>query len=158
MKTHFALVFLLVFSLSFSFAQSAGDSNSANTSNRDKLIGAWRLLWVEEQGKDGKPIRSEPRGIIMYARDGHMSAQIEAPKQDPAMKNPVNYEKGGYEAYFGTFEVDEEAHTVTHHVLGALVPTLIGKDLTRIYRFDGKQLVMKSARADEHWTIAWEHY
>ena len=61
-------------------------------------------------------------------------------------------------AYFGTFEVNEQAHTVTHHVEGALVRSLIGNDLTRVYRFSGNQLVLTSSRPDEHWTIAWEHY
>jgi len=36
------------------------------------------------------------------------------------------------------------------------VRSLIGKNLTRVYRFEGKQLILKSSRPDEHWTIAWE--
>jgi hypothetical protein len=70
----------------------------------------------------------------------------------------VQYDQGGYEGYYGTYEVNEKEHTVTHHVEGALVKGLIGKDLTRVYKFEGKQLVLRSSRADEHWTICWEHY
>ena len=55
------------------------------------------------------------------------------------------------------YEVDEAAHTVTHHVEGALLRSLIGKNLTRVYRFEGRQLILTSSRPDEHWTIAWEH-
>jgi hypothetical protein len=72
--------------------------------------------------------------------------------------NPVKYDQGVYEAYFGAYEVNAEAHTVTHHVKGSLVRVLIGKDLTRVYRFSGGQLILKSSRPDEHWTIAWERY
>jgi len=88
-----------------------------------------------------------------------MSVQIMArePEALPSA-GPVQYEQCGYEAYYGKYEVDERAHSVTHHVEGALVRTLIGRDLTRVYGFSGKQLILKSSREDEHWTITWEHY
>jgi Lipocalin-like domain len=54
--------------------------------------------------------------------------------------------------------VDENAHAFTFHVEGALVRTLIGKDLPRAYEFRGNQLIVKSTRADEHWRVAWERY
>ena len=89
-----------------------------------------------------------------------MSVQIMLPGADDArtVTNPVKYDQGGYEAYYGTYEIDEQAHTVTHHVEGALVRALVGKNLTRVYRFEDGQLILKSSRPDEHWTIAWEHY
>jgi hypothetical protein len=70
---------------------------------------------------------------------------------------PVQYAQGGYEASFGTYEIDERAHHFTYHVEGALVRTLIGKDLTRVFEFSGKQLIVKSSSPDEHWRVAWEH-
>ena len=70
----------------------------------------------------------------------------------------MQYSANGYEGYFGRFEINGAAHSVTHHVQGALVRSLIGKDLTRIYSFSGKQLILKSSRADENWRIVWEHY
>jgi hypothetical protein len=124
-----------------------------------QLVGAWRLAWVEEQGVDGQLHKDDRTGILVYTRDGHMSVQIMA--RDalvPPAAGPVQYEQGGYEGYYGRYDVDERAHSVTHHVEGALVRTLIGHDLTRVYQFSGKQLILKSSRADEHWTIAWEHY
>jgi len=71
---------------------------------------------------------------------------------------PVQYAQGGYEASYGTYEIDERAHAFTYHVEGALVRTLIGKDLTRIYEFLDKQLLVKSSSPNEHWRVAWEHY
>lgn len=70
----------------------------------------------------------------------------------------MQYAHGGYEASFGTYEIDERAHNFTYHVEGALVRTLIGKDLTRVYDFSGNQLIVKSSSPDEHWRAAWEHY
>ena len=57
-------------------------------------------------------------------------------------------------ASYGTYQVDERAHTFTFHVEGALVRSLVGKDLPRSYEFSGKQLIVKSTRADEHWRVA----
>ena len=71
---------------------------------------------------------------------------------------PVQYVQGGYEASFGTYEIDEPAHHFIFHVEGALVRSLIGKDLTRVFEFSGKQLIVKSSDPDEHWRVAWEHY
>jgi hypothetical protein len=140
-------------------AQSPGNASADKNAVRDKLIGAWRLAWLEEPAAEGKAARVERTGTLLYTRDGHMSVQIMAPRaESPAESGPVQYEQGGYEAYFGTFEVNEQAHTVTHHVEGALVRSLIGNDLTRVYRFSANQLVLTSSRPDEHWTIAWEHY
>jgi hypothetical protein len=67
------------------------------------------------------------------------------------------YSQGGYEASFGTYQMDD-AHTFTFHVEGALVRSLIGKDLPRAFEFSGKQLIVKSTRADEHWRVTWERY
>ena len=71
---------------------------------------------------------------------------------------PVQYAQGGYEASFGTYKVDEHAHSFTYHVEGALVRTLIGQDLTRLYNFSDRQLIVESSNPDEHWKVAWEHY
>ena len=148
-------MFLIVGMSAFLQAQSAADS-----SVKQKLIGAWRLAWVEEQGADGKMNRIVARkGTLVYTGDGHISVQIMLPSpEDSPVGNPVKYDRGGYEAYYGTYDVNEQAHTVTHHVEGALVRALVGKDLTRVYHFEGAQLILKSSRGDEHWTIAWEHY
>ena len=53
--------------------------------------------------------------------------------------------------------IDESTHSFTYHVEGALLRTLIGKDLTRVYNFSDKQLIVKSSNPDEHWRVAWEH-
>jgi len=98
-------------------------------------------------------------GLAVFTRDGHMSVQVmerNPPAQTPA--GPEQYSQGGYEASFGTYAIDDSAHTFTFHVEGALVRTLIGKDLPRAFEFSAKQLIVKSTRPDEHWRVAWEHY
>ena len=131
---------------------------AARTPVRQQLIGAWRLV-SDEETVNGKLTKLDQTGILTYTSDGHMSVQImDKNPNDSDVGAPMQYSANGYEGYFGTFDVDEAAHSVTHHVQGALVRSLIGKDLTRIYTFSGKQLVLTSSRPDERWRIVWEHY
>ena len=71
---------------------------------------------------------------------------------------PVQYAHGGYEASFGTYQIDENSHTFVFHVEGAMVRSLIGKDLPCAYEFSGNQLLVKSTNPNEHWRVGWEHY
>jgi hypothetical protein len=142
---------------------SGSQDRDANRDIRGQFLGAWRLAWLEEQGADGKIQRADCTGLLVYTRDGHMSVQVmyRNPPADPqkaTTRPPVQYAQGGYEASFGTYEIDERAHSFTFHVEGALVRSLIGKDLRRVYDFSGKQLIVKSPNPDEHWRVAWEHY
>ncbi len=127
--------------------------------DRDQFVGAWRLASLEQQGADGKMHRIDCCGMFVFTHDGHASVQVmehEPPTQTPA--GPEQYSQGGYEASYGRYDVNERAHTFTFHVEGALVRTLIGKDLMRAYEFSGKQLIVKSTRPNEHWRVVWEHY
>jgi hypothetical protein len=124
---------------------------------RERFIGAWRLEWLEEEGADRKVHRADCTGLLVFTRDGHMSVQVMYRNpQGATQAGPVQYAQGGYEASFGTYEVDEHTHTFTYQVEGALVRSLLGKDLTRVYEFSGKQLILKSASLNEHWRVAWE--
>ena len=130
---------------------------SQSGSAREKLIGAWHLVHMEEQGPDGKVHRiTDRKGMLVYTRDGHISVQLMFPKAESAQSS--EYAQGGYEASFGSYDVDEKAQTVTHHVQGSLTRGLVGKDLPRVYRFSGGHLILRSARPDEHWSVTWEHY
>ena len=137
---------------------SGSQDRGRTESTQNRFVGAWRLAWLEEEGADGKIHRADCTGLLVYT-DGHMSVQVMY-RNPQAGTNaaPVQYAQGGYEASFGTYEIDERAHSFTYHVEGALVRTLIGKDLTRVYDFSGKQLIVKSSSPDEHWRVAWEHY
>jgi Lipocalin-like domain len=148
---------LLVVAMIFSLSVSAQTANK--TSAREKLIGAWHLLQIDAPDPAGKamPI-PQPKGMLIYTRDGHMSVQLIYPKSANSLSN--EYVQDGYEASFGSYDVDEATHTLTHHVQGSVTrDLLVGKDLPRIYQFtrDG-HLIIKSARPDEHWSVTWEHY
>jgi Lipocalin-like domain len=139
-------------------AHSAEQKDAIPGSAKEKLIGAWRLVSLEGPGPDGKMNRvTDLRGMLLYTRDGHMSVQLMYPKSASGLTN--DYVKNGYEASFGSYDVNEEAHTVTHHVQGSITEGLVGKDLPRAFQLtDDGRLIIKSTRPDEHWSVTWEHY
>ena len=91
--------------------------------------------------------------------DGHMSVQIMFAKAESAQSNaPMQYAQGGYEASFGSYDVNEATHTVTHDVTGSLVRALVGAALPRVYQLSHQRLIIRSTRSDEQWSVGWERY
>jgi hypothetical protein len=159
MKKLPSLVVVSLF-MSVSAVTLCGSQDRGETAGiKERFVGAWRLVSLETQGPDGRIQRADSTGMFVFTRDGHASVQVMEHNPPPqAHAGPEQYSQGGYEASFGTFAIDERSHTFTFHVEGALVRTLIGKDLPRSFEFSGKQLIVKSARPDEHWRVAWEPY
>lgn len=144
--------------LPLTYAQASAKKATAPVSAREKLIGAWHLVRIDAPGPDRKPVETpQPHGMLIYTRDGHMSVQLMYPKEANMPSN--EYVQDGYEASFGSYDVDEKAHTLTHHVEGSVTRgLLVGKDLPRAFQFVDGHLVIRSSRPDEHWSVTWEHY
>ena len=123
------------------------------------FVGTWRLVSCEAREPTGVvqyPLGQHATGQIIYDARGNMSAQVmreERPafaSQDSARATDVEVRAAyeGYVAYFGTYTVDPEKHTVTHHVQGALLPNWIGGDQLRYYSFDGERLLLSTPRVE----------
>jgi hypothetical protein len=156
MKTlHYGIAVLVAVFTTIAQAQSA----KGQATDRERLIGAWHLAHIDSPGPDGKSANAvQPQGMLIYTSDGHMSVQLMYPKSANTQSN--QYVQDGYEASFGSYDVDEATHTLTHHVQGSNTrDLLVGKDLPRVYQLnpDGR-LIIKSTRPDEHWSVTWEHY
>jgi Lipocalin-like domain len=125
----------------------------------EQFIGAWRLVSLEVTDADGKVHSGDSTGMFVFTREGRLAVQV-MDRTPPAVPHdgPEQYAQGGYEATFGRFEVDERTHTFTYYVEGALVRTLVGKALPRVYEFKGNQLIVKSANPAERWRAVWGHY
>lgn len=119
----------------------------------DHLIGNWTLVSYDALAPDGS--RSLPFGTavgrLSYDEHGNMSGQVMRPHRAPVTlvegSQQVRAAYTGYIAYFGTYEVNEERNTVTHHVQGALNPSWVGGTQVRRMRFDGDLLELQ---ADVH--------
>ncbi len=107
------------------FGGAQGAEQNGAGCDREKLIGAWHMVSMEEQGADGKLTHHSDRtAMLLYTRDGHVSVQVMSPPESGAEANPA-YSVNGYEASFGSFDMDRKAHTLTHHLQGANVPALV---------------------------------
>jgi len=119
-----------------------------------KFVGAWRLVSAEYHAADGSTVDSpwgpEPQGMLMYDAYGNMSAQLSRKDRarfaggDPLRGTPEEV-KGAFEsyaAYWGRYEVDERAHTVTHHVQQAMFPNWADTKQTRRYEFRDGRLIL----------------
>ncbi len=125
-------------------------------SEKDRFIGTWKLAWLEEPDATGTVHKADCTGLLVYTQDGHLSVQVMYRNAQPGGQNgPVQYAQGGYEASFGRYEINDD-HTFTFHVDGAMVRSLIGKDLPRAYEFSGNQLIVKSTDPKERWRVTWE--
>jgi hypothetical protein len=138
---------------------ASAQSTKSQGGDREKLIGAWHLVHIDLPGPNGnKADMPQPTGMLIYSCDGHVSVQLMYPESQHDLNN--QYVHDGYEASFGSYEIDEATHTLIHHVQGSNTgDLLVGRDLPRVYQFtkDG-HLVIRSARSDEHWSVLWEHY
>jgi len=157
MTVHYGILALLLVAACGASQTRSAEKKGPSGSDQERLIGAWRLASIA--GPDGKLLTTGvPTGMLIYTRDGHMSVQLMYPKSAGALSN--EYVQNGYEASFGSYDINEATHTVTHHVQGSNTGArLVGKDLPRVYQFsaDG-HLIIKPARPDEHWSVTWEHY
>jgi hypothetical protein len=149
---------VVFFLISVTTTTLCSQGRDESDSIHERFVGAWRLASLEQEGADGKIHKSDSTGLLVFTRDGHMSVQV-MDRNPPAQAaaGPEQYSQGGYEASFGTYEIND-AHAFTFHVEGALVRSLIGKDLPRAFELSGKQLIVKSTRPDEHWRVTWERY
>ena len=137
----------------------------------DRFIGVWRLISCERNSMDGRtdyPYGEKPVGRITYDRAGRMSAQLMRPGRrstvTPGMSlitsnasaEEIREAVNGFTAYFGTYDVDESAQTVIHHVQACLVPSWVGTDLKRTYRFNSTRLVLTAAAPANVLELIWE--
>lgn len=134
-------------------AQSAPDAPDHTTEIENRLAGAWKLVSLEELSAEGQVHKADCAGMFVFTSDGKASVQVMYRNGQTGS----TYAHGGYEASYGSYHIDSSS-TFTFHIEGALVRTLIGKDLKRAYEISGNRLTVKSTDPNEHWKVVWERY
>ena len=84
-----------------------------------KLIGAWRYVGTRVDGGN-RDRGANPKGMIYYGPHGEMSVQVAPDVKRTRAGAGMTAEEAkialtDYIAYFGTYTIDEQAGTVTHH-------------------------------------------
>lgn len=147
------LSFSLVLLSAGAAAQAPPAAPNRNTEIENRLLGAWKLVSLEEPSADRQVHKADCTGMFVFTRDGKASVQVMYRNAQTGSA----YAQGGYEASYGSYRIDDSS-SFTFHIDGALVRTLIGKDLKRSYEISGDRLTVKSTDPNEHWKIVWERY
>ncbi|MDP9087555.1 MAG: lipocalin-like domain-containing protein [Pseudomonadota bacterium] len=126
-----------------------------------QLVGGWSLKSRVTTTADGKTLVDPglsvlPNGVLIYDAYGHVAAQLSRAGRTVDMlgdecrkamevkgTNDTSQTILGYDAYFGTYTVDEKQGIVTHHLESALFPSDIGKSIIRHFTIAGDILTIK---------------
>jgi hypothetical protein len=118
---------------------------------KEQFIGTWKLISHKHRQSDGQlsyPFGRDAVGIAILDANGHYSAQIMRPDlpafaSGDRLKGTPAEIKSAFEgsfAYFGTYEVNQEKGTLTHHVEGSSFPNWVGTEQKRFFEFSGNRL------------------
>jgi len=118
-------------------------------------VGTWNLVSFEARRSDGQviyPLGRSVVGVINYDARGNVSVQLM--RSDRPSFASSDLQKGtadeiraafeGLLTYFGTYDVDEEQGTVTHHVRHSSFPNWEGSDQIRLFEFSGDRLTLRT--------------
>ena len=126
-----------------------------------ELPGTWLLQSRIDVTRDGKRhadplLGDDPVALLIYDRTGHFAAQfmkrdrtaVTQVARSSAMNN--TQAEGGYDAYFGTYTVDDSTGTVTQRLMGSLSPANVGMVLTRAMEVRGDilSITLETTAAD----------
>ena len=114
-----------------------------------RFFGTWRL------------VSNTQTGMMIYDSLGNMAAQVmpNRARRKYAAAEPTPEEAKdaitGYLAYFGTYSVDEQARTITHHRKGNINPGQVDDDVVRTYVFESNDRIVLTPAGSTN-KIVWE--
>lgn len=134
---------------------------------REKVEGAWTLkeFYTEDSlGTKVYPMGKKAKGIIMYTKDGYMSAQMmgDLEEMQETFEGNGDGESArvqaakGYIAYSGKFEVNEDTRTLYHHTDVCLNPAWYGQVQERSFTIEGSILKIHFHNGVVNNVILWE--
>jgi len=147
MKRALLLFLVAVLGLPSYFSAQTEEANSI----QQAILGTWKLVsYVREElpsGAKSDVMGAHPSGYINYGRDGRMIVIIvgsERKKPAGAVATPDEAEAliRSMLAYAGTYTVDSEAKTVTHHIDISWDQSRTGTDHVRSYKLEGNHLTL----------------
>ena len=153
---HFLLVLVIATSVCWVVGRTSGADQRSKGPGSQKLVGTWKLVSIEERDANGKlatPLDygPEPIGLLMYDAAGHMSAhairrnrpQLGSDDVHRATPEQAKAAFVGYNGYFGTYTVDEQAGLVIHHVQGSMIPNWEGSEQRRRFTLADNKLILE---------------
>lgn len=139
---------------------------------RHDLVGTWRLVSRIDRDESGKVVEeptlgSDPLALLFFDGAGNFAAQFMKRDRGAAVAAPVftgdnnTAAMDGYDAYFGTYEVDEATGDVRTTLAGALSAAHVGATMARNMKVEGRSLVIRlntnaAGGTIVHRTLTWE--
>lgn len=120
-------------------------------SDKDRIIGTWRLISIEDTSPNPAFPDLNPKGYIAYDSTGHMAMQMIRRSDIPKFKSndlakatceEMKAAFIGYGAYYGTYEVNEKDGIIIHMVEGNLFPNNVGAENIRYYELSGDRITL----------------
>jgi hypothetical protein len=121
-----------------------------------RIVGTWEVVTRIDRTQDGTEIEepslgTDPVALIIFDASGRFAAQfmrrsaVAVRETSPLGRAAPNNSRAvnGYDAYFGTYKVDDEETLVTLTLTGALSRENVGMVLTREMAVEGDQLVIR---------------
>ena len=119
-----------------------------------EILGIWKLKSREDVDATGQIqidpfLGRDPLGILCFGPN-HFAAQFmkrdrsrqeNEPQRVQAKNNTVA--ANGYDAYFGTYNIDEVAGTLTTHLEGSISPANVGSTYVRDARVVDNELIIQ---------------
>jgi Lipocalin-like domain len=120
------------------------------------IVGTWEVITRIDRTQDGREVEEpslgrDPVAVIMFDANGRFAAQFMKRSLTSIAEPPVSRQGapnntravGGYDAYFGSYKVDDDSGLVTVTLAGALSRENVGMVLEREIAVEGDQLVIR---------------
>ena len=148
------VLFLLLISIALPRALAPQTASSI----QQQIVGTWKLVsYVREEipsGARSDVMGAHPSGYINYGPDGRMMVIIagsDRKKPAGAIATPEEAQAliTSMLAYAGSYTIDSNAKTVTHHVDVSWDQARTGESLVRTYKFEGDRLTLTTTPSND---------
>ena len=136
------------------------------------LVGTWKLLSAINRNPDEDkvyPFGENPFGRLMYDANGNVSVFIMRTGRSKFVSGDhmggtaeeIKEAFEGFLAYCGTYKIDQDKGTITHHIEGDKFPNWEGTDQLRYFKFSDNRLILKTPpipSLETEWVVSltWE--
>ena len=120
----------------------------------EDIQGVWWLLSREDWTVSGERridpvLGADPIGILAYAKNRFTAQFMKRDRTNDTADERLSAGQnntvavGGYDAYFGTYAVDEDTGQVSHTIVGSITPANVGMTVVRDLRVDEQKLTIQ---------------
>ncbi len=149
------VIALLLLIILAACSESPTGTEEISGTKANGIVGTWRFISMEARSPKGEviyPYGENIFGRLIYTAEGFMSVLLMNPDRptfssgDPMAGTAAEIEAAfrGFDAYCGTYSIDEERATVTHHIQASKFPNWIDTDQVRSFERRHGRLILRA--------------